>query len=142
MPGYVGGTATEDITRLRLWIAESGTATYTDSSLRSIVANYPLPDSAGQWPYLTSGSANTSWVATYDLASAAAEIWDNKGAAIADNFAFTADGATFHKEQQVEHYAKQARKWKSRRAVGSHEMVVWPRGRTDLLWIGNLAEED
>lgn len=142
MPGYAGGTAAADLTRFRRMIAESGTATYSDSALITIIASYPLPDQAGEWPYLTSGSANTEWVATYDLANAAAEVWDNKVGAIADNFAFTADGATFHKEQQVDHYAKQARKWKARRVPGSFEAVVWPQGTADTLWIGNLAEED
>jgi hypothetical protein len=137
MPGYSGGTAAADIARLRLFVAESGTVTYTDSSLRAIVANYPLPDSAGEWPYLTSGSVNTAWTGTFDLAAAAAEIWDNKGAAIAAQFDFTADGATYHKSQQVTQYEKNARKWRSRRAPGSYTAVVYPTESADLAWIAN-----
>lgn len=142
MPGYSGGTAAADIARLRMMVAESGTVTYSDSSLRTIVANYPLPDSAGEWPYLTSGSVNTDWVGTFDLASAASEIWGNKAAAIASNFDFTADGATYHKSQQYEQYAKNERRWRSRRAPGNHTAVVWPAEPATQVWIGNLAEQD
>lgn len=142
MPGYTGGTAAADIARLRLFIAESGTVTYSDSLLRSVVANYPITDAAGEWPYLTSGSVNTDWAPLYDLAAAAAEIWDNKGAAIAERFDFTADGATFHKSQQVQQYEKNARKWRARRAPGSHTAMVFPTEPATQVWIGNLAEDD
>jgi len=142
MPGYAGGTAATDIARLRRMVAESGTATYTDSLLVSAISSYPLPDASGEWPYLTSGSANTAWTPTYDLARAAADVWEEKAAAIAGNFDFTADGATFNKSQVTEHYMKQARLWRSRRTPGNHEMVSYPSITVQDVWIGNLAEED
>jgi hypothetical protein len=142
MPGYSGGTAAADIARFRRMIAESGTATYTDSMLVTTISSYPLPDAGGNWPYLTSGSANTAWTPTYDLAHAAADIWEEKAAPLAGNFDFTADGATFHKRQVYENYVKEARRWRSRRAPGSHTATVYPRLPDDELWIGNLAEDD
>ena len=142
MSGYAGGTAAADIARLRLYVAESGTATYTDNALGSVIARYPLPDAAGEWPYLTSGSVNTAWVGTYDLANAAAEVWEAKAAAVAHQFDFTADGATYHTTQKVEQYGKQARRWKARRAPGNYAMVVYPSVTVQDLWIGNLAEPD
>lgn len=126
MPGYQGGTAAADIARLRRMVAEPGTATYTDSLLVTTISRYPLPDVAGEWPLLTSGSANTDWTATYDLASAAADIWQEKATGVVGNYNFTADGATFNKEQVYNHYVGQARTWRSRRSVGNHTMVAYP----------------
>lgn len=142
MSGYAGGTAAADIARLRRMIAESGSATYTDSALVSAIARYPLPDVTGEWPLLDSGSVNTDWTATYDLAAAAADVWEEKAMTKSENFAFTADGATFHKEQQFDHYRRNARRWRALRSVGSHEALVWPTQPSDSVWIGNLAEED
>lgn len=142
MPGYAGGTAAADVSRFRRMVAESGTVTYTDAMLVTTISSYPLPDVAGEWPYLPSGSANTSWVATYDLANAAADIWEEKAAATATYFDFTADGATFRKSQVYEQQVKQARKWRSRRSPGSHEMRAYPTEPLEDVWIGNLAEDD
>lgn len=142
MPVYAGGTTDADLYRFRRMIAESDEATYTDEDLIEVLANYPLADAAGNWPYLTSGSVNTGWVGTYDLASAAADIWDEKATLKAGNFDFTADGATFHKKQVYDNYAAQARKWRSRRAPGNHTALVYPTIPSTELWIGNLAEED
>lgn len=142
MPSYAGGTAAADIARLRRMVAESGTATYSDALLGSVIVRYPLPDAAGEWPYLTNGSVNTDWVSTYDLANAAADVWEEKAATLANNFDFTADGATFHKEQQARNYERQARKWRSRRTPGNHTMLVYPTQFVDQPWIANLAEQD
>lgn len=142
MPGYAGGTAAADIARFRRMIAESGTATYSDSLLTTIIAGYPLPDSTGEWPYLTSGSVNTDWTATYDLANAAAQVWDEKSVTFVGNFNFTADGATFNKLDVLKNYERQARIWRSRRAPGNHTMAVYPTEPINELWIGNLAEDD
>lgn len=142
MSGYAGGTAAADIVQLRRYIAEPGTATYSDADLITVIAKYPLADVAGEWPLLTSGSANTSWTPTYDLASAAADVWDEKAAAFVGNFNFTADGATFNKVQVTENYERQARKWRSRRALGTHTLTTYPAPTLQDVWIGNLAERD
>ncbi len=126
MPSYAGGTAAADIAQFRRYIAEPGTSSYSDNALGSVIAYYPLPDVAGQWPTLYSGSANTAWSATYDHAAAAADIWDEKATAFVAAFDFTADGATFHKSQVYMQYSKEARKWRSRRALGNHTMVQYP----------------
>lgn len=142
MPGYSGGTAAADVARLRRMIAESGTATYSDAMLRDEIVRYPLPDSAGEWPYLTSGSVNTDWVGTYDFAAVAGDLWTEKANAVSDNFDFTADGATYHKEQQYKHRLQQAKYYRSRRAPGNHTAQVWPTEPATQVWIGNLAEDD
>ena len=143
MAGYAGGTAAADLVRVRRMIAESGTATYTDAILVTTIAEYPVLDVAGETPRLTSGSVNTDWTATYDLASAAADIWTEKAAAVSDEFDFTADGGTFSRSQAVEQYLKQAAMWRSRRTARS--IAPWVdlgSGRAGQEWIGNLAEVD
>lgn len=142
MSGYAGGTAATDIARLRRMVAEPGTATYTDSLLVTAISGYPLPDVEGEWPLMASGSVNTDWTPTYDLAAAAADVWEEKAAALADHFDFSADGATFHKEQQVRNYERQARKWRSRRQPSNHTMIAYPPRSSFDTWIGNLAEDD
>lgn len=140
MSGYAGGTAAADLARLRRMVKEPGTATYTDSLLITTISNYPLPDVTGEWPLLTSGSVNTDWVATYDLAAAAADIWEEKAVTLVDNFNFTADGATFNKLQVTQTYERQARKWRSRRHLGSHTMLSYPAPTLQDVWIGNIND--
>lgn len=140
MPGYTGGTAAADLARLRRMVAESGTAPYTDALLVLAISRYPLPDAAGEWPLLTSGSANSDWTATYDLANTAAEIWEEKAAAISGNFNFTADGATFNKLQVTQTCERQARKWRSRRQPGSYEVAAYPGITVTDVWIGNIND--
>lgn len=142
MSGYAGGTAAADLARLRRMVAEPGVATYADDLLVTTISRYPLADVAGEWPLLTSGSANPDWVATYDLAAAAGDVWEEKAASLAGSFDFTADGATFHKSQTVEQYERQARKWRSRRQPGNHEALAYPMPTLRDTWIGNLAEDD
>lgn len=140
MSGYVGGTAAADLARLRRMVAEPGTATYTDSLLISAISSYPLPDVAGEWPLLTSGSANTDWAATFDLAMAAADIWEEKATGKADNYNFTADGATFNKLEVTKTYERQARKWRSRRQPGNYEAIAYPGIVVADVWIGNIND--
>lgn len=142
MPGYTGGTADIDLIRLRRMTSETGSGTYSDTELAAIVARYPLADITGEWPYLTSGSVNTDWTATYDLASAAAEIWEDKAGTVTGHFDFQADGARFDKSQVYDHHMQQARRWRSRRAVGTHELRMYPAATLTQQWIGNLAEDD
>lgn len=142
MAGYTGGTTSDDLLRLRRMIAEPGTATYTDSLLVTAISNYPLADVTGQWPLLTTGSANTAWTPTYDLASAAADIWSEKATSYVGMYDFTADGASYRKSQVHDQYSKEARKWASRRSLSTTEMVQYPNISAREVWIGNLAEQD
>ena len=142
MSGYAGGTTATDIARLRRMINESGTVTYTDATLAASIANYPAPDVAGQNPRLYSGSVNTSWVATYDLAAAAADIWSEKSAALATgSFDFTADGATFNRSQIGMAAKTEAARWSSRRMALPRELHADLGLDTDVeRWIDNLPE--
>jgi hypothetical protein len=143
MSGYAGGTAAADVIRLRRMVAEPGPDTYLDSLLIDAISRYPLADEAGRWPLTIYGSANTSWTATYDLAAAAADIWEEKAAAVATYYTFTADGATFQKLEVTKTYEREARKWRSRRSPGNHTALIYPRGTAQYdTWIGNLPEPE
>ena len=48
---------------------------------------------------------------------------------MAANFGFDADGATFQKQQQYEHYMNQARLWQGRRTTGVWEAETIPAYR-------------
>jgi len=141
MAGYAGGTAAADLVRLRRMVSESGTATYTDTILATTIAEYPIMDVSGERPRLSSGSVNTDWTGTYDLASAAADIWNEKAAAIASEFDFDADGLDAKRSQAVTQYMQQAAMWRSRRAArGVAPWAELGQGTEVQRWIGNLAE--
>ena len=90
------------VAQLRRLIDESGTGTYSDGLLEEYIAKYPLVDSSGY------ESDSDSWTATYDLYAAAADILFEKAAAVADEFDFDADGATFNMSQKHRSYLAQA----------------------------------
>jgi hypothetical protein len=54
------------------------------------------------------------WEPTWDLDAAAAEGWRWKAAAIADRFGFSADGATFSRDQQWQHCMEMAGRFGAR----------------------------
>lgn len=105
---------------------ERTTATYSDADIQAVIETYPLTDADGFAP------DQDNWTATYDLNAAAAEIWDEKGAAIAHLHDFSADGGTYHRSQTVEQYAQMARKYRSRRSFKSVEMEPAPREDDEL----------
>jgi hypothetical protein len=111
------------IAEVRRMIAEPTTTTYTDVLIQGFIERYPLVDDLGQEPYYYSGgtppekTVNESWVPTYDLCAAAADIWGEKAAALAGDYAFSADGATFNRNQAFEQYTKRERYYRSRRSA-------------------------
>jgi hypothetical protein len=113
--------------RLRRMVAESDDTTYADSDLAEAIERYPLPDSEQRDP------DHLDWVATYDLHAAAAEVWQEKAAALSTAYDFNADGAVYSRSQMHEQALKQARWHNSRRAaVGARlittfeEATEWP----------------
>lgn len=117
MSGYCGGTSADDILRLRRMVAEPSATTYTDALLAATIERYPVPDEFGIWP------DEAGWLALYDHALAAAEIWSEKATIMAANFDFDADGASFKRSQQYEQFMKQARRWRSLRVPGNYTVV-------------------
>ena len=138
------------IAELRTMIAEPTTATYSNADLAALVARYPLIDQYEQEPN------DLTWIPTYDLNAAAANLWGKKAAAFAGLYDFTADGGTFHRSQAAQEMRKQARYYSARRAPSSLRIHVDHRYERDMQstywdkggagngtsYVVNLSEDD
>ena len=137
------------IARLRRMVAEPDDTTYDDTTLGSYIETYPLVDERGEEPYTWDTSTepptqddNDNWIDTYDLNAAAADIWEEKAASLAQDFDFSSDGARFDRSQAYEQMMRSARYYRSRRSPRTITQRPEPERSTDVLWIGNLAEVD
>jgi hypothetical protein len=101
------------ISTLRRMVAEPTTATYSDAQIQTFIETYPMLDSAGVAP------GETGWVAIYSLNLAAADIWEEKAAAVSANADFTAWGSTFHQSQVALQYLKMAETYRDKRVKGA-----------------------
>ncbi len=86
------------VAELRRMIDEPGTATYDDDALDLYIERYPALDVLGTTPievdYSTEPptlSVKDEWIPTYDLHAAAADIWLEKSATVAEDYTVTAD---------------------------------------------------
>lgn len=125
----------EQIAQLRRMVNEpTDAAPYTDAVLTGYIERYPTMDVRGEEPYTwqtTGGLApttvvNTAWIATYDLNRTAADIWEEKAAALAQDYDFNADGGSFQRSQAYEQTMRQARYYRSRRRIGAWPVIAWP----------------
>jgi len=123
----------EQVVRLRRMVAESDTATYTDTDLRGYIERYPLVDGLGNEPTEPSETdpvtlvENPDWTATYDLNAAAADVWNEKAAALAGNYDFATQGQSFQRSQAYANYMRQAQCYRARRAIGTIMLQTIPK---------------
>lgn len=126
--------------KLRRMVSEPLASTYTDEMLTAYVEEYPVPDSNGHFP------TNSEWVATYDLNSAAADIWDEKASAISDKFDFSTDGGSFSRNQAYQNAVNRSRYFRARRNPTVATLRKSPRELSrvarDYPWIANLPEPE
>lgn len=126
-----------DIARLRRMTNEPDDSNgYSDSVLADLIELYPLLDADGRDP------SAADWTPRYDLHSAASDVWTEKAAVVAPDFAFGADGGTYQRHQVYQQYINQAHYHAARRSTGTGEMLVWPKETNPRAWIGNLPETD
>jgi hypothetical protein len=140
------------IARLRRMVAEPTEDPYDDDTLSEYIERYPLLDERGEQPYTWDTSTepptrndNDSWFPTYDLHAAAADVWEEKAAGVADSVDFGADGANYHLSQKYEQAMARVRYHRARRSPTTHTLVKWPEERNSAElypWIGNLPEPD
>ena len=123
----------DQITRLRRMVAEPESTTYDNVRMADYIERYPLLDELGQEPYTwdmsttpPSQDANEWWVSTYALNAAAADIWDEKAATAAQDYNYSADGASFSRAQVAEAYERRARSYRARRSMRTIKQVKWP----------------
>ena len=122
------------IAQMRRLVNEPTATAYTEGVLSEYIARYPMLDERGEKPYTwetttspPTQEANDDWIPTYDLAAAAADIWSEKAATLAEDFDTNADGASLSRSQAYEQAMKQARHWRSRRSMTTITLVVEPR---------------
>ncbi len=117
-------TATADqIAELRRKVNDNSVVpTYSDKTLASYIERYRID--AAYWE-TTSGDAivaTTVIPEEYDMNAAAADIWDEKAAALSEEFDFSADGLSVTISQKREAALKMAKRFRARRAPRSPTM--------------------
>jgi len=120
--------------KLRRMVDESTEDTYTNELIDEYIERYPLIDVLGTDPrevdYTTEPptiSEKDNWIPTYDLHAAAADIWEEKAGAVADEFDFQADGGRFTRSQKEEKFLGKSRFHSSKRSAKTIELLVEPR---------------
>jgi len=120
--------------RLRRMVDEPNIVTYDDDTLDDYIEAYPLMDALGTNPLETDFtttpptiSERDEWIPTYDLHAAAADIWEEKVAVLADEFDFKADGGSYSRSQKYLQYMAKARHHQSRRSAKTIKLFVEPR---------------
>ena len=103
MPTY--GIVFDDL--YRMLAAESEPALSLDD-IHALLRAHRIADRHGVAPI------DINWEPTYDLNAAAAEGWRRKAALVADRFAFSADGATYNRDQLYKHCMEQSRRYSAR----------------------------
>ena len=137
------------IAQLRRMTNLVGSSDYADITLQAYIETYPLKDERGEAPYTWDTSTspphkdtNVEWIPTYDLNAAAADVWDERAAAVSADFDFSADGGNYTRSQVVKQYQERARYYRSRRRPATHTAFIEPElgSNRQAVWIGNLAE--
>lgn len=143
---------TAQVNQLRRMIAEPSQDNYSDVLLENCIERQAIRDWKGQeptqWDSSTtppSSTVNPYWIPTYDLNAAAAEIWLEKAAQLADRIDLLADGSRYSSSQLYEHAQRMARFFLSRRAkksqaVTPNQLTTGLADRRYPSWVGNLPE--
>ena len=138
------------IAEVRRMVAEPTTTTYSDALITDFIERYPLMDELGEEPYyytqtttVPTQTDNPEWIPTYDLNAAAADIWDEKAAALAAKYDYSADGGNYKVSNAFDQAQKMAARYRSRRSLRTATMVKSPEevSGEEPGWIGNLPEE-
>ena len=126
------------IAQVRRMVNEPTTSPYDDDDIQTYIEAYPLFDERGQEPYTfdtsttpPSQDANEDWIATYDLHAAAADIWEEKAAGVADKFDFQADGGNYSVSQKYAMYMRQAKHHRARRSIRTITLIPWAKSVDD-----------
>ena len=122
------------VEELRRMVNEPDATTYDDDALELYIERYPVMDFLGTKPWEADSSTrpptlseNDDWIDTYDLHAAAADIWQEKGATVAEDYNITADGGSLSRGDVQNHYMQQARYHGARRKIKTITALVEPR---------------
>lgn len=92
-----------DIKRLRRMVNEPDDTIYKDEELALYLEAWPIVDALGRT------YDKSDWTEGYDLHAAAADIWEEKAAAVQVNHDFSADNSSFSASQMYTNAMDQAR---------------------------------
>lgn len=139
----------EQIAQVRRMTNEPTTEVYSDAAITSLIAAYPITDELGVDPYYWDYSNGTpvkttteGWIETYNLNAAAADIWQEKAAKVAEYFDFSADGGNYSRSQAYNQYMQMAAFYRKRAGVSTIKQIKKPDETQNAVWIGNLRETD
>lgn len=96
------------VAQLRVLVVEPTSALFSDAQLADFIAQAWYWDSASRDP------SHESWIATFDLNAAAAEVWQVKAGNYAADYDFAADGGRYDRSQRHAHAMQQARHYRVR----------------------------
>ena len=124
------------VLRLKRMVDEVDNESYMDGDLAVYIEQYPLPDADGLEP------DEDDWTATYDLAAAAADVWEEKAGVYHDKFTFAAAGeATYQRSTKYDNAMKQVRYYRSRSVARSRPLKIDLPEDTPV-WVGNINDPD
>ena len=125
-----------DKARVRRMVNEPDTSTYADADIAAAIERYPVVDARGEDPWMESTTtpgtltANPDWTATYDLNAAAADLWAEKAAVLAQDFDFEADGGRYTRSQAYGQAMQMSRHFSARRNPRTMTLRPEPAPRT------------
>lgn len=110
-------------------VAAASRPVLSTETLNRVLDQWATPDTEGR------PASDSAWVGSWDLNAAAAEGWRLKAAAVAGDFNFSADGASYSKADVLAHCLEMETKYASR----SHGVLATLAGRPALPaeWDGN-----
>lgn len=138
------------IARLRRMVNEPSDTTYDDAALTNVIERYPMTDARGVDPFYWDTSTDpptqtavVGWIDTYDLASAATDVWNEKASALAADTDELHEGRNYRYSQGYAQALRQAQFWAARRSIKTVKLIASPsRVRRGDAYIGNLPETD
>jgi len=130
------------VARLRRMVAEPTTVIYSDEILRDILKQFPTARRVAADTLIVNGS-NALSVVVWDVHAAAAQIWEEKIAALVvqGSYDIVADGQTLNRDQKLRQYRAQLAYHQARRRVKSVKITAAP-SRTQLTLEQRIEEEN
>lgn len=136
------------VARLRRMVSDLSGEAFTNADLEAAIERYPTADELGERPYTLDRTtvpptqeANASWIPTYDLHASAADLWEQKAAALAENYDFSDSQASYRRSQAYDMAMKQVRYHRSRSCPKSVSAASL-KGDDPPVWIANLPETE
>jgi hypothetical protein len=124
----MSATATQ-IATVRRMVNEPTETTYSDELVAEIIEANPIRDERGvvpyYWDYSTTPpekTVNQNWIETYDLNLTASIIWEEKAAAVANEYDVSADDTSMSKSNKHAQYLSMASRYRAKSSPRSMQL--------------------